>query len=376
MIQRNLSALALLLCLSHIGYTQETEEPIKTLKGTNVIIAVDVSKSMLAEDLSDGDAAETRLQITKRSVADLITRNPDVEFGLLAFAGKPYVVSPPTLSHDYLLGPLGLGRIRCEGVVDGTAIGLAITSASYLFQSESSNTNAIILVTDGKNNTGEVSPSIAAVLAKKSNLPIHTIAIGSDGDTFMIQTPHGPVRMKTDYDEPTFIRIAETTGGSFSRAKTISELEQALSATLTKIPQKLVNQPADQKDLCFLVDLNNTDSDRATLLIKLLLKSSPPRKVSLALQKDDHIWIHTPPTSNHKAFDVTLAKINKPIPNDKKTPLQEDSILEKTSIIHFSETQSTPALLTNRRYDLFTCNPAATTLTEAADQIKEFADLK
>lgn len=196
-----------------------------TESGVELIIAIDVSRSMQAEDFPINGTPANRLQAAKMVTRNFIEgRNTD-RIGLLAFAGRPYLASPLTLSKNWLRGPYGLGRVQIGLVEDGTAIGSAIAAAAKRLDRRDSKSKLVVLLTDGANNAGQLSPLEAAQLAKTLDIRIHTIAIGTHG-THQIPTPNGPMFIRGEFDEKTLKQIADITRGEYFRATDTMTLER------------------------------------------------------------------------------------------------------------------------------------------------------
>lgn len=193
--------------------------------GVELIIAIDVSRSMLAEDFTLDGTRANRLQVAKKVTRDFIRQRGTDRIGLLAFAGRPYLASPLTLSKSWLEGPSGLGRIRIGMVEDGTAIGSAIAAAARRLDKRPAESKIVVLLTDGVNNAGKLNPVEAAKLARTLGIRIHTIAVGTYG-THVVPTPLGPTRLEQEYDEETLQEIASIARGEYFRAQDTSALEK------------------------------------------------------------------------------------------------------------------------------------------------------
>ncbi len=196
--------------------------------GIDIILALDVSQSMLAEDFTIGGRRANRLSVVKQVTEKFIEQRPNDRIGLVAFAGRPYLVSPLTLDHDWLLQ--NMERVRIGLVEDGTAIGSAIASAANRLRGDrSAKSRVIILLTDGDNNAGNVSPSTAAEAARTLGLKIYTIGAGTSGDVpFPVQGPFGQTiyqRARFPMNEKTLREVAQIGNGEFFRATDTHSLE-------------------------------------------------------------------------------------------------------------------------------------------------------
>lgn len=218
-----LSLTCLIVALARPQWINKTEQVSES--GVELILAIDVSRSMQAEDQSIGGATANRLQAARKVTRDFIESRETDRIGILAFAGRPYLASPLTLSKDWLMGPNGLGRVKIGLVEDGTAIGSAIAASAKRLDKRSSKSKVIILLTDGVNNAGKLSPIEAAKLAKTLDIRIYTIAVGTYGD-YIVQTPAGPQRLRDEFDEKTLVEIAEISNGQYIRAQDTAALER------------------------------------------------------------------------------------------------------------------------------------------------------
>ena len=189
--------------------------------GVDILIALDVSRSMLAEDFTIGGKRASRIDAVKQLTEEFLENRSNDRIGMLAFAGRPYLVSPLTLNHDWLKE--NLKRIRIGMVEDGTAIGSAIASATRrLGEKTDAHTRIIVLLTDGDNNAGQISPNTAAEAARALGIKIYTICAGTQG---YVDIPVKDMFGNTVYqkvlvsvDESQTRKVAEIGGGKFYRA--------------------------------------------------------------------------------------------------------------------------------------------------------------
>jgi len=196
--------------------------------GIDIMIALDVSGSMIAEDFTIGGQRASRVEVVKNVTRTFIEGRPNDRIGMLCFASRPYLVSPLTLDHDWLLQ--NLERVRLGLVEDGTAIGSAIASASNRLQNKESKSRIVVLLTDGDNNAGKVPPITAAEAARALGIKVYTIGAGTRGFAPVPMTDMFGRKvyrnMKVDVDEDTLKKIADTTGGKFYRATDTRTLTQ------------------------------------------------------------------------------------------------------------------------------------------------------
>jgi Ca-activated chloride channel family protein len=200
--------------------------------GVDLVLALDVSGSMSSLDFKRDDAPVSRLDVVKSVVKDFVADRPNDRLGMIAFAGRPYLVSPLTLDHDWLVQ--NLDRVRIGAVEDGTAIGSALGAAVNRLRGQPSKSKVVILLTDGVNNSGSVRPELAAEAAKALGVRVYTIGTGVRGEAPMPVTgddgtPH-LVMTNVDIDEDTLRKIADTTGGKYFRATDTGSLREIYAA--------------------------------------------------------------------------------------------------------------------------------------------------
>ena len=218
-----LSLICLILALTRPQWINRTE--LVAESGIELILAIDVSRSMQVEDFRIEGSLANRLQAAKKVTRDFIRGRTTDRIGILAFAGRPYLASPLTLSKAWLEGEQGLGRVQIGMVEDGTAIGSALAAAAKRLDKRPSKSKVIVLLTDGVNNAGKLSPLEAAKLAHTLGIRVYTIAVGTYGD-YVVQTPAGPQRLTQEFDEETLKEIARIADGEYFRAQDTSGLEK------------------------------------------------------------------------------------------------------------------------------------------------------
>jgi Ca-activated chloride channel family protein len=196
--------------------------------GVDIMLVIDVSRSMLAEDFTIGGQRANRIEAVKRVTEQFIRERPNDRIGIVAFAGRPYLVSPLTLDHDWLTQ--NLDRTQIGLVEDGTAIGSALASASNRLKDKESKTKLVVLLTDGDNNAGRVTPGTAAEAAKALGIKVYTIGSGSRGNApYPFVDPFGRTvyrQIPVEFDEETLKNIAQVTGGEYFRATDTQTLQR------------------------------------------------------------------------------------------------------------------------------------------------------
>ena len=219
-----LTLLILALARPRLGHGETELEA----SGIDIVLAVDISGSMQALDFKILGKRYNRLEVVKRVIKDFIGKREADRIALVAFAGEPYLVSPLTLNHDWLIK--NLERLTI-GLIDedGTAIGSALIMSANRLRDLEAKSKVVVLLTDGVNNSGAIQPVTAAEAAAALKVKVYTIAAGTKGKAlFPVQDHLGRTRhrnIETDVDEPTLKEIARLTNGSFFRATDTKELE-------------------------------------------------------------------------------------------------------------------------------------------------------
>jgi Ca-activated chloride channel family protein len=198
-----------------------------TANGIDIVLGLDVSGSMQALDFLIDNQRVNRIEVVKSVVAKFIEERPNDRIGLIAFAGAPYLVSPITLDHDWL--QQNLERVNIGTGDDGTAIGSAIAAGVNRLRTTPAKSKVVILLTDGVNNTGKISPLAAAEAAKALGIKVYTVGVGVRGKApIPVRDEAGNMHLvmaKVDVDEKTLQAVADTTGGKFYRATDTDSLQ-------------------------------------------------------------------------------------------------------------------------------------------------------
>ncbi|HET9570105.1 MAG TPA: VWA domain-containing protein [Bacteroidales bacterium] len=200
-----------------------------TTEGIDIVIALDISSSMLAEDLRPN-----RLEAAKKVASNFISGRPNDNIGLVLFSAESFTQCPLTTDHTVLLNLFG--SIKSGLIEDGTAIGLGLANAVNRIKDSQAKSKVIILLTDGSNNRGDIDPITAAEIAKTFGIRVYTIGVGRKGKApYPFQTAYGVQyqNIDVDIDEPPLRQIAQTTGGEFYRATSTN----SLSSIYQKIDQ-------------------------------------------------------------------------------------------------------------------------------------------
>ena len=193
----------------------------KNIEGIDVILALDVSGSMMAEDFKPN-----RLESAKKTALEFIEERPNDRIGLVVYEGEAYTQAPLTNDHA-LLHDLFLG-VQSGLVAPGTAIGSGLITAVNRLRESDAKSKVIILLSDGVNNQGEIDPITASEIAKEFGIRVYTIGVGKNGTAPLpMQTPFGIVmqQVEVEIDEKLLNSISEITNGKYFRAKNEKELQ-------------------------------------------------------------------------------------------------------------------------------------------------------
>ena len=269
-VLRMLSIALLIVVLARPQSTNSWQN--SSTEGIDIVMAMDISTSMLAEDLKPN-----RLEAAKDVAASFINGRQNDNIGLVVFAAESFTQCPLTIDHGVLLN---LFKDIQPGIIqDGTAIGLGLANAVSRIKDSQAKSKVIILLTDGVNNTGEIAPVTAAEIAKTFGIRVYTIGVGTQGEApypiptaFGVQYQNVPVEI----DEQVLKQIASTTGGQYFRATDNSSLKEIYSEIdqleKTKISvQEFSKKQEEYKNWALLVF--------ALLLIEVLLRNSVLRNI-------------------------------------------------------------------------------------------------
>jgi Ca-activated chloride channel family protein len=205
--------------------------------GIDIMVALDVSTSMLTKDFTIGGESATRIDAIREVTRKFIEGRPNDRIGIIAFAGRPYAVSPMTLDHDWLLK--NLERIKIGLVEDGTAIGSGMAAGANRLNDKRSKSRVLVLLTDGENNTGKIPPNTAAEAIKALKIHFYAIGAGINGIApFPVLNPQNGKPMtdmfgnvlyqnqRVHFNEAGLKEVAKIADGQFFRATDTKSLEQ------------------------------------------------------------------------------------------------------------------------------------------------------
>lgn len=204
--------------------TVNVSSETKTTKGVDIVMAIDLSSSMLAKDLKPN-----RMEALKEVATKFVENRPNDRIGIVVYAGEAYTKTPVTTDKAIVLD--ALKDLKFDNIIqDGTAIGMGLSTAVNRLKDSKAKSKVIILLTDGVNNAGFIEPETAAQIAKEFGIKVYTVGIGSNGmaEFPYALAPNGSFiykMMKVEIDEQLMKNIATTTSGKYFRASSNSKLE-------------------------------------------------------------------------------------------------------------------------------------------------------
>lgn len=211
---------AMILALARPQNSSRWDE--RSIQGIDMVLAMDISGSMVAMDLKPN-----RFEAARDVARELIASRPNDNMGLVIFAGESFTLCPITTDHTALLSLLEGAEIG--QLEDGTAIGLGLATAVNTLRHSQNNSKVIILLTDGSNNAGDITPTMAADMATQYGIRIYTVAAGTNGMARVpVQTAYGVeyIDSEVQIDESTLKSIAQRTGGKHYRATDEAKLSE------------------------------------------------------------------------------------------------------------------------------------------------------
>lgn len=236
-----LACLGLALLIGALARPQRVEDKRQVRsQGYDLILTIDLSGSMLAEDYEKAGRRLNRLQAIKPVIQSFINDRPSDRIGIVVFSGRAYTLAPLTFDHDWLARQteqLKIGLIE-NGTAIGDGLGVALTRLEQAKHEEGNRRKGafIILLTDGVNNRGALSPMQAAEISKSRSIPVYTVGAGKDGWVpFPVIDERtgqriGTTQQVSDLDESTLRQVANLTGGRYYRADDVDTVQQAFKA--------------------------------------------------------------------------------------------------------------------------------------------------
>ncbi len=219
-----IAALSLIIVAIARPRSKSEMERIDT-EGIDIVLAMDVSTSMLARDFKSD-----RLSAAKDIAVEFIAQRPSDRMGIVVFAGESYTQCPLTTDRATLINLMQ--DVETGLIEDGTAIGNGLATAVARMKDSDAKSRVVILLTDGVNNMGEVTPQTAAEIAQTYGIRVYTIGVGANGEApYPVMTPWGPdvQNMQVEIDEQLLKDIASATGGSYFRATDNTKLAEIYS---------------------------------------------------------------------------------------------------------------------------------------------------
>jgi Ca-activated chloride channel family protein len=246
--------LALALFIIALAQPRLTKSETKvTASGVDIVVALDMSGSMISEDFEVRGQRVNRFNMARDVLKKFIEQRPNDRIGLVVFATEPYIATPLTLDHDFLnqnLDRLEIGAIDANH----TAIGSALSTSVNRLRELKSKSKIVILMTDGQNNAGKIDPITAAEAAQALRVKVYTIGVGTRGmapmPKFFGGQRIGEQMEPVDIDEDTLQKIASMTGGKYYRADNTARF-QAIYAEIDKLEktEKEIKKFAQHKEL-------------------------------------------------------------------------------------------------------------------------------
>ena len=271
-ILRTLTLSMVIIVLARPQTVDSWEE--KDVEGIDIMLATDVSTSMLAMDLQPN-----RLEASKDVAKVFIAGRENDNIGLTIFAGESFTQCPLTTDHNALTNMLSTVDcdIAAKGIIDdGTAIGMGIANSVLRLKDSQAKSKVIILLTDGVNNRGEITPEAAADMANEYGIRIYTIGVGTDKKEAPYPTPYGVQNVPVEIDEATLQNIASATGGKYFRATDKQSLSEIYSEIDTLERTKLnVQEYKEHQELYQLFALAAV----LFLILEILLRYTIIRRI-------------------------------------------------------------------------------------------------
>ncbi len=260
---RLLAVAGLIIVLARPQSTDKWED--RKIEGVDIVMALDVSGSMLAEDFKPN-----RIEAAKEIGMEFISSRPDDRMGLVVFAGESYTQCPLTIDHAVLMNLFS--EVKSGIIEDGTAIGMGLATAVNRLKNSDAVSKVIILLTDGVNNMGNISPVAASEFAVEYGIRVYTVGVGKNGMApYPFQTAFGIhyQNVEVKIDEEVLKQIAESTGGKYFRATDNQSLRDIYAEIdgleKTQLEVRMYSQPREEFGLIMLIVL-------AIILFEQLLK--------------------------------------------------------------------------------------------------------
>ena len=269
-VLRNLALALIIVVLARPQTTDSWQN--SEIEGIDIMMAIDVSTSMLAEDLKPN-----RLEAAKEVAAEFINGRPNDNIGITLFAGESFTQCPLTVDHAVLLNLIK--DVKCGLIEDGTAVGMGIANAVTRLKDSKAKSKVVILLTDGTNNSGDISPLTAAEIAKQFGIRIYTIGVGTNGEApYPYPTAFGIqyINLPVEIDEQVLTDIASITNGNYFRATSNSKLKEVYQEIdkleKTKLDVKEFSRREDEYQIFAIIAF-------VCILLEVLLRTTVLKKV-------------------------------------------------------------------------------------------------
>ncbi|MDD4150412.1 MAG: VWA domain-containing protein [Bacteroidales bacterium] len=243
----------LIIVLARPQSTDKWED--RKIEGVDIVMALDVSGSMLAEDFKPN-----RIEASKEIGMEFVSSRPDDRMGLVVFAGESYTQCPLTIDHAVLLNLFS--EVKSGIIEDGTAIGMGLATAVNRLKDSEAVSKVIILLTDGVNNMGNISPVAASEFAVEYGIRVYTVGVGKNGMApYPFQTAFGIhyQNVEVKIDEEVLQQIAQSTGGKYFRATDNQSLRDIYAEIdgleKTQLEVRMYSQPKEEFALIMLIAL-------------------------------------------------------------------------------------------------------------------------
>lgn len=231
-LNESLLFITLALLIIALARPQTTDSKVKrTLDGLDIVIVLDISDSMLIEDMKP----DNRLESAKKTIGDFIQKRSSDRIGLVIFAGEAFTLVPPTLDYQLILERVkDIQTAQQAHIKDGTAIGVAMAAGAARLKDSQAKSRVMIFLTDGENNSGTIDPETGLEIAKGYGIKIYSIGIGQSGPTKLpvyIQDPYGGNKIKkyqnfeSTVNDELLGQMGQVTGGKYFRANKENSLD-------------------------------------------------------------------------------------------------------------------------------------------------------
>ena len=271
-ILRVITLAMIIVVLARPQTTDNWEE--SDVEGIDIMLATDVSTSMLAMDLKPN-----RIEAAKEVAANFVNSRKNDNIGLTIFAGESFTQCPLTIDHAAVLNMLN--AVQCEialkGIIDdGTAIGMGVANGVSRLKDSKAKSKVIILLTDGSNNSGEISPEAAAEIAKEFGIRVYAIGVGTNSETAPFPYGGEIINVPVEIDETTLQNIARITDGQYYRATSKEDLAE-IYAEIDKLERTKLHarQFSAYNEVYYIFAIIAL----ASLLLELVLRNTVLRKL-------------------------------------------------------------------------------------------------